>query len=40
MLFRSSSAAEAIADLARHQPERVLITGSLYLAGTVLAENG
>ena len=36
----ASSTAEAIADLARHGPERVLITGSLYLAGTVLAENG
>jgi len=36
----TSSAAEAVADLARHRPERVLITGSLYLAGTVLMENG
>jgi len=36
----SASAADAVTDLARYRPERVLITGSLYLAGTVLAENG
>ncbi len=31
---------EAVADLARQPSRRILITGSLYLAGTVLAENG
>ena len=36
----AASTAAAVADLARHGPERVLITGSLYLAGTVLKENG
>jgi len=36
----AASAAEAVRDLAGHRPERVLITGSLYLAGAVLAENG
>lgn len=35
----SASAAEAVADLARHNPARVMITGSLYLAGSILAEN-
>jgi dihydrofolate synthase/folylpolyglutamate synthase len=37
----AGSVAEALADIADHAPEaRVLICGSLYLAGTVLRENG
>lgn len=37
----SASVAEAVATLAkRHGPARLLICGSLYLAGHVLAENG
>jgi dihydrofolate synthase/folylpolyglutamate synthase len=39
----SSDLAEAIADIGRldvDQPPRILITGSLYLAGAVLAANG
>jgi dihydrofolate synthase/folylpolyglutamate synthase len=37
----AGSVAEALADIAAHSPEaRVLICGSLYLAGTVLRENG
>ncbi len=36
----AASVREAVADLGRHKPRRILITGSLYLAGTVLAENG
>ena len=35
----AASAAEAVRELAHHWPERVMITGSLYLAGSVLAEN-
>jgi dihydrofolate synthase/folylpolyglutamate synthase len=37
----AGSVADALADIAAHSPEaRVLICGSLYLAGTVLRENG
>lgn len=36
----AASAAEAVRELAHHWPERVMITGSLYLAGSILAENG
>ena len=32
--------AAAVADLARGKPARVLICGSLYLAGRVLGDNG
>jgi dihydrofolate synthase/folylpolyglutamate synthase len=35
------SVADALADIARHNPQaRVLICGSLYLAGSILRENG
>ncbi len=36
----AASMRDAVADLAGLGPSRVLICGSLYLAGTVLAENG
>ena len=37
----AGSVAEALAEIAATSPEaRVLICGSLYLAGTVLRENG
>jgi dihydrofolate synthase/folylpolyglutamate synthase len=37
----AGSVAEALAEIAAHAPEaRVLISGSLYLAGSVLRENG
>jgi dihydrofolate synthase/folylpolyglutamate synthase len=36
----SPDATTAVADLARHGSARVLICGSLYLAGTILAANG
>jgi dihydrofolate synthase/folylpolyglutamate synthase len=37
----ANSVAEAVADLSRQPgPARLLICGSLYLAGTVLAKNG
>src|SRR6185295_19475921 len=35
-----ASVAAAIADLALHRPARVLICGSLYLAGHILRDNG
>jgi dihydrofolate synthase/folylpolyglutamate synthase len=37
----ATGVAEAVADIARDSPEaRIVICGSLYLAGEVLAENG
>jgi dihydrofolate synthase/folylpolyglutamate synthase len=36
----SPDVAAAVADLARAGPSRILICGSLYLAGTILAANG
>jgi dihydrofolate synthase/folylpolyglutamate synthase len=36
----AASVQDAVADLANSGPSRILICGSLYLAGTVLAENG
>ena len=38
----ATSVASALVDLARaaKRPARILICGSLYLAGTVLADNG
>ncbi len=36
----AASVGDALADLARHGPGRILICGSLYLAGTILGKNG